>query len=181
MALGAIAAGLNQSAANKGVRPVNPGLNQAATSGLTSVAGPGFAQLLSLMQTGNPVDTSGMEAGLQANKNITDKSNLAMIKEQFGASGLGSSSPAAVGTSNYLSSSNASFLQTIANLRYQSATDATNREVASTEFGLSSLFGPAFMEQGPKGSVAGAVLGTTQNEIDQLLTLGMLGKMGFGG
>jgi hypothetical protein len=170
-----VGSGLSQSAANAGVRPVNPGLYGSATSGLGNVSGPGFSQLLSLMKTGNPVDTSGMEQGLQSVKTQTDKSNLAILKEQFGSSGLSASSPAAVGTSNYLANSDANFLQTIANLRYQSATDATNREVAATQFGLSSLLGPAFQMQGPKGSVAGAVLGSGGGDLQTLALLQMLG------
>jgi hypothetical protein len=181
MAMGMLAAGLNQSAANKGVRPVNPGLYGTATKGLSGVAGSGFDQLLSMMKTGNPVDTQGMEQGLQATNTLQTNEGVAMLKEQFGASGLSKSSPAAVGEGNFLANQNANFLQTIANLRYQSATDATNREMMATQFGLSNLFGPAFQMQGPKGSVAGAVLGTGQNLIDQLMTLGMMGGMGFGG
>jgi len=178
---GAVGSGLNQAAANKGVRPVNPGLYGSATSGLSGIAGPGFSQLTSLMQTGNPVDTQGMEQGLQATQKLTDQSNLAMIKEQFGSSGLGASSSAAVGTSNYLANSDASFLQTIANLRYQSATDATNRELQATQFGLSSLFGPAFQMQGPQGSVAGAVLGSSSDSLQQIALLRMLFPSGGGG
>lgn len=181
MAMGMIAAGLNQSAANKGVRPVSPGLNQAATTGLGNIAGPGFMQLLSLMKTGNPVDTQGMEQGLQATNKIQTQQGTAQLRERFGASGLSSSSPAAIGEGNFLANVNADFLNTIAKLRYQSATDATNREMMATEFGLSSLFGPAFQFQGPKGSVAGAVLGTGQNLVDQLMTLGMMQQMNFGG
>jgi hypothetical protein len=177
---GAVGSGLNQAAANKGVRPVNPGLYGSATSGLNSISGPGFSQLLSLMKTGNPVDTQGVEQGLQATKKLTDQSNLAMIKEQFGSGGLSASSSAAVGTSNYLANSDANFLQTIANLRYQSATDATNRELQATEFGLGSLFGPAFQMQGPKGSVAGAVLGSGGDALQQIALLRMLFPSGFG-
>jgi len=63
-------------------------------------------------------------------------------------------------------------------LRYQSATDATNRELQATQFGLSSLFGPAFQMQGPQGSVAGAVLGSGQDQISQLMMLAMMGGLG---
>jgi hypothetical protein len=180
MAMGMIAAGLNQSAANKGVRPVNPGLNKTATEGLGGAAGPGFMQLLSMMKTGNPVDTQGMEQGLQATNKLQTQQGLAGIRERFGASGLSASSPAAIGEGNFIANQNADFLNTIANLRYRSATDATNREMMATEFALSSLFGPAFQMQGPKGSVPGAVLGTGQNLVDQLMTLGMMSQMNFG-
>lgn len=178
MLAGAVGSGLNQAAANKGVRPVNPGLYNTATSGLSGVAGPGFSQLLSLMKTGNPVDTQGMEQGLQATQAITQKQGVAAIRERFGASGGSFSSPAAIGEGNFLASSNADFLQTIANLRYQSATDATNRELQATEFGLSSLFGPAFQMQGPKGSVAGAVLGSAGQDLS---TIALLKSLGFAG
>src|SRR5205809_1584246 len=173
---GGIAGGLNQSAANKGVRPVNPGLYGTATSGLTGIAKPGFDQLLSLMKTGNPVDTSQLEQSLAANKALQTKQGVASIRERFGSSGLSMSSPAAVGESNYLEQVDANFLQTLADLRYKSATDATNRELAATEFGLSNLFGPAFQMQGPKGSVAGAVLGPASEGLSQL---GLLKALGF--
>lgn len=174
---GTASAGLNQAAANKGVRPVNPGLYSTATGGLTDLANPGFSQLLSLIKTGNPVDTQGMEQGLTATNKIRTQQGTAQIRERFGASGLSSSSPAAIGESNFLASTNADFLNTIAQLRYQSATDATNREMAATEFGLSSLFGPAFQMQGPKGSIAGAVAGSAG---DNLSTLALLMSLGFG-
>ena len=182
LAAGGIAGGFNQAAANKGVRPVNPGLYGTATKGLTGTAGPSFDQLLSLIKTGNPVDTQGMEQGLQATKRLTDQSNIAMLKEQFGAGGIGKSSSAAIGESNYLANSDANFLQAIANLRYQSATDATNRETMATEFALSSLFGPAFQMQGPKGSVIGAILGSGGGGSGgDLSTLAMLKMLGIGG
>jgi hypothetical protein len=176
MALGALTAGLNQSAANKGVRPVNPELNTKARGGLSGIADPAFLSLLSLMKTGNPVATQGMEEGLQATNKIQTQQGTAQIRERFGSMGLSSSSPAAIGESNFLANQTASFMQTLANLRYQSATDAANREMMATEFGLSSLFGPAFMEQGPKGSVAGAALGSVESQIEQLMTLSMIGK-----
>lgn len=156
---GGIGAGLSQSAANKGPQPLIPGLNETAISGLKGLANPAFAQILSMISTGNPVDTSGMEAGLTATQNLQTAQNLAQIKEQFGSSGLSASSPAAVGTSNLLANTQANFMNTLASLRYQSASDATNRELSASEFGLSSLFGPAFTYKGPPGSVAGAVLG----------------------
>jgi hypothetical protein len=177
MAAKGVASGLNQKAANKGVRPVNPGLYDTATSGLGGIAGPGFSQLLSLMKTGNPVDTQGMEQGLQATNKIQTQQGTAQLRERFGASGLSFSSPAAIGEGNFLANVNADFLNTIAKLRYQSATDATNREMAATEFGLSSLLGPAFQMQGPKGSISGAVLGSVGND---LTTLAMLKMLGFG-
>ena len=174
---GGVGAGFSQAAANKGVRPVNPALYGPATKGLSSISGPGFEQLLSLMKTGNPVDTQGMEAGLQATNQLQLKQDTAQLRERFGASGLASSSPAAVGESNLLASNTANFLQTIANLRYQSASDAANRELAATEFGLNSLLGPAFQMQGPKGSIVGAVAGGASGGLD---TLALLSALGFG-
>ncbi|SRR6266478_106564 len=176
LAAGAIGSGFSQSAANKGPRPLFPGLQGQGVSGLSGVAGPGFSQLLSLMKTGNPVATQEMEQGLSATQALRQKQGTAQIRERFGVSGLSSSSPAAVGESNFLAESNADFLNTIAQLRYQSATDAANRELAATEFGLNAFLGPAFTDVGPKGSVTGAVLGSAGEGLSQL---GLLKALGF--
>jgi hypothetical protein len=157
--LGGIGAGLNQSAANKGPQALYPGLQTQATSGLSSAAAPAFTQLLSLIKTGNPVSTQGVDQAATATHNLQQSQSLAMLREQFGASGLSNSSPAAIGTSNFLANDNANFQSMLAQLNYQSATDAANRSSQATEYGLSALMGPAFTDIGPQGSVAGAVLG----------------------
>lgn len=174
-------AALSQVAANKGPRALFPGLQQQATGGLSSVAGPGFEQLLSLMKTGNPVATSDWEQSLSKVNALQTQKGTAQLRERFGASGLSFSSPAAVGEADYLTNQNANFMELLSRLRYQSATDAANRELASTEFGLSSLFGPAFTEIGPKGSVLGAVLGQGGQGLQQLALLKALGFGGSGG
>ena len=157
--LGGISSGLNQSAANKGPQALYPGLQSQATSGLSSTAAPAFTQLLSLIKSGNPVSTQGVDQSLSATHNLQQSQSLAILREQFGASGLSNSSPAAVGTSNFLANDNANFLSTLAQINYQSANDAANRQSQATEYGLSALFNPAFTDIGPKGSVGGAVLG----------------------
>jgi len=151
----------NQVAANKGPRALFPGLQEQGVKGLGDVGGAGFAQLKSLIQTGNPVDTSQMEQSLQAINQLQLKQGTAQLRERFGVSGLSFSSPAAVGESNLLAENTAQFMQTLANLRYQSASDAANRELAATQFGISSFLGPAFTDIGPKGSVVGAALSSS--------------------
>ena len=178
IAASAIGSGLSQRAANKGPRALFPGLQGTAMTGLNKVAGPGFDQLLSLIQTGNPVSTQESEQALAGVNKLQTQKGTAQLRERFGASGLSFSSPAAVGEADYLANQNANFMQLLANLRYQSATDAANREMMATEFGLSSLFGPAFTEVGPKGSVVGAVLGSAGGGLQQLA---LLQALGFGG
>ena len=148
----------SQVAANKAPRALFPGLQQQGISGLSDVGGAGFAQLKSLIQTGNPVDTSQLEQSLSAVNQLQLKQNTAQLRERFGVSGLSFSSPAAVGESNLLAQNTADFMNTLSQLRYQSASDAANRELAATQFGVSSFMGPAFTDIGPKGSVVGAAL-----------------------
>lgn len=178
IAASAAGAGFAQSAANKNPRALFPGLQNTATAGLNKVAGPGFDQLLSLMQTGNPVATSDWEQSLSKVNALQTQKGTAQLRERFGASGLSFSSPAAVGEADYLTNQNANFMELLARMRYQSSTDAANRELASTEFGLSSLFGPAFTDIGPKGSVTGAVLGQGGQGLQQIA---LLKALGFGG
>jgi hypothetical protein len=126
-----------------------------------------------------------MEQSLNAVNQLQLKQNTAQLRERFGVGGLSFSSPAAVGESNLLAQNTADFMNTLAQLRYQSASDAANRELAATQFGVSSFLGPAFTDIGPKGSVIGAGLssagGGLTNLAQILPILSLLKQLGTGG
>jgi hypothetical protein len=191
-ALGGIGGALNQQAANKGPQALYPGLQGQGTADLSSIAAPSFTSLMSLIKTGNPVSTQGVDQAATATHNLQQSQSLAKLRESFGASGMSNSSPAAVGIGNFLAQDDASFQSMLAQLNYQSATDAANRQQAATNFGISSFLPPAFTDVGPKGSVGGAFLGgagagasggaaTASSISSSLSMLALLKQLGLGG
>src|SRR5258706_13689472 len=95
---GGVGAGLSQSAANKGARPVLPGLNQQALPLLSQLGQQGAGALSSAITSpGALPDVSGavnpaFNALYNANKQMVAQGR-ANVAEKFGRMGLGTSSP----------------------------------------------------------------------------------------
>lgn len=175
MALGMISAGLNQSAANKGPRPLFSELQSQGLDLLKGFGTTGGASLTQFMQTGAPTDTSQVFNSLANVNRLQLQQSTAQLRERFGAQGLSSSSPAAVGESNLLAQNTADFMNILSQYTFQAQESARQRQLAATEFGLNAFLGPAFTDIGPKGSVAGAVLGSAQDQINQLALAAAMG------
>ena len=184
---GAVAGGvggiMNQVAANKGPRPLFPGLQNQGTglvSGLGAAGGGALTGAITnpgaLPNVNASVDPA-FQALVNANKQFT-KQGAAGVREQFGASGLSNSSSAAIGLSNYYTQSNADFMNILAQYTLQAQEQAANRQLSASEFGVSSFLGPAFTDVGPKGSVVGAGLSGLSGGIQQLALLKAMGAFG---
>jgi len=182
--LGALGAGLSQSAANAGYRPVFPGLTSQGVSlvgGLGGAAGTSLTGLIT--NPGAMPNVSGtvnpaFNALVSANQQMMSQ-GLANLKESYGASGVGTSgSPYSLGASNYLTQSNANFMNILAQYTLQTQQQAQQTQLAATGEGLNAFLGPAFTLQGPKGSVSGAALGSLGGS--GLDTLSLMEALGMG-
>jgi len=184
----AIGGMLAQSAANKGPRALFPGLQSEALSLLGGKKGLGAASIggLQSMIT-NPGALPDVSAAVDpafnalvaANKQFTQQ-GLANLKEQFGSQGLGASSPFAIGASNYITQSNADFMNILAQYTLQAQEQAANRQLAAETTGAQMFLGPAFTDVGPKGSVLGAGLGAAGGGLQTIAMLQALGGFGRG-
>lgn len=180
---GAVGSGLSQSAANKGARPVFPGLNQTGQN-LVSMLGTSGANAIenTIKNPGALPDVSSavnpaFQALYNANKQFVDQGR-ANLRERFGAKGLSMSSPAAIGESNYNTQSNADFMNILAQYTLQAQESAANRQLTAANIGLQSFLGPAFAMQGPKGSVVGAALGSASGGLETLAFMRALNSSG---
>jgi hypothetical protein len=183
---GGVGSAMSQMAANKGPRPLFPGLQSQGTDILSSV-GRTSAKALGgfITNPGALPDVSSsvnpaFQALYNANKQFTQQ-GAANIRESFGSSGLSNSSAAGIGLSNYYTQSNADFMNILTNYTLQAQEAAANRQLSASEFGLSSFLGPAFTDVGPKGSVVGAGLSSFGASLQQLAMLKALGIFGGSG
>lgn len=129
-----------------------PGLNQQALGMLGGLGTASGNTLTSIASGGGQQAFQQMAQALQQNFQLQQKQGLATIKEQFGAAGLSNSSPAAVGTGNYLASSSADFMNTLANLQLQSQ----QQSLQASEFGASSFLSSAMQTYPTKVLSTGA-------------------------
>ena len=102
----------------------------------------------------------------------------ANVAEKFGRMGLGTSSPGAIGAANYEEQSNADFMNILAQYTLQAQEYAANRQLTAATTAFQDFLSPALTMQGPKGSVAGAVLGSSSGGLETIALLRALG--GFG-
>ena len=189
IAAGAIGSGLSQAAANKGPQSLFPGLQSQALGILGGQNGQPGLGATALGQIGQTITNPGalpnvnasvdpaFQALYNANQSMQQQ-GLAQIREQFGASGLSASSPAAIGTSNYLTTQNAQFMNTLAQYTLQAQQLASQNQLQASEFAANAFLGPAFTEVGPKGSVLGAALGSASGGLQTLALLKSLGSLG---
>lgn len=176
---GAVGSGLSQSAANKGPRPLFPGLQQQGVQAVgelgkssTSALGGMITNPGALPDVNASVDPA-FQALVAANKQMTQE-GAANIRESFGSKGMSNSSGAGIGLADYYSQSNAQFMNVLAQYTLQAQEAAANRQLSASEFGLQSFLGPAFTDVGPKGSVVGAVLGSASQTASQLSQIALL-------
>lgn len=176
---GAVGGGLSQAAANKGPRPLFPGLQQQGVSGVGKLGGQAFTSL------GNTITNPGalpdvnasvdpaFQALVNANKQLTSE-GAASVREASGVSGTSSGTAGAFALSDYYTQSNAQFMNVLAQYTLQAQEAAANRQLSASEAGLQAFLGPAFTDVGPKGSVAGAVLGGASQTASQLSQIALL-------
>jgi hypothetical protein len=184
IAAGAVGSGLSQAAANKGARPVFPGLTNQALPILSQLGTSSSGALSSaITNPGALPDVSGtvnpaFQALYNANKQFVQQGR-ANLAEKFGSTGLSVSSPYAVASSNYETQSNADFMNILANYTLQAQEYAANRQLTAATTAFQDFLSPALTLQGPKGSVAGAALGSASSGLETLALIRALG--GFGG
>jgi hypothetical protein len=166
---------MNQRAANKGPQAVFPEQQGQYLQMLAPLASTGAGTLNEMARTGMPTDVGpAWEAMMTANKRQTQQGYDKLLGS-FGQGGLRYSSASMTGASDYLTQSNANFLQILSNYTMQAQEAARARQMSASQFGVGSFGNAAMTMTGPKGSVAGAGMQGVGGDLQTIALMQMLG------